>query len=53
MLCACVQGGHKKSRCRELTMLESIADSAAMMKERTNPFPLKSKSCYVKGGVTT
>lgn len=41
MLCACVQGGHKKLRCRKITMLESIADSAAMMKEQANPFPLK------------
>ena len=41
MLCACVQGGHKKLRCRKLTMLESIAGSVAMMKERANPFLLK------------
>ena len=31
MLCTCVQGGHKKLRCRKLTMLESIAGSVAMM----------------------
>lgn len=31
MLCACVQGGHKKLRCRKITMLESIAGSAVMM----------------------